>query len=154
MPTSDITEREIQAQQTLSVTVQTTPETIGESFGEAMTKLGAYREASGALMAGPPYARYHTWGDDVTMEVGFPVGDETAGEGEIRRGELPAGRVACAVHTGPYPTLREAYAAMQAWMQTSGRQPSGAPWELYLTDPSLPGIEPDAYQTEIVWPIA
>jgi effector-binding domain-containing protein len=154
MTTSEITVSEIEAQDSLSITVQTTADKIGESFGEVMTRLGAYREASGALMTGPPFARYHTWGESVTMEVGFPVGDDTPGEGEVERGALPSGSIARAVHTGPYPTLRGAYSAFEEWMKASGRQPSGAPWEVYLTDPSTPGLDPEDYKTEIFWPIA
>ena len=52
---------------------------MGQIFGELMSHFGKNR----VMMAGPPFARYHTFDSEKTdMEVGFPVADtpeETAG---------------------------------------------------------------------------
>jgi effector-binding domain-containing protein len=104
-------------------------------------------------MSGPPFARYHSWGDDVEVEVGITIAGDTPGQGEVTRGALPAGRVARVVHTGPYPSLGEAYQAVEAWMRANGHEGTAPPWEVYLTDPQTPDLKPDDYKTEILWPI-
>jgi len=66
---------------------------------------------------------------------------------------LPGGGAACTIHAGPYEDLNEAYAALEAWMESHGFTPRGAPWESYLTDPAE-HANPRDWRTEISWPLA
>ena len=73
-------------------------------------------------------------------------------EGEAHSLVLPGGRAVVLVHTGPFETLRETYAQLQAWMNEQRVQPATGMWECYLTDP-VTEPDPARWQTKIVWPI-
>jgi effector-binding domain-containing protein len=117
--------------------------------------------AAGFVPGDAPFSRYFAFGPDrIELETGAPIADvpglpERAfeGGGEVQPGELPAGPVAVGVHTGPYETIGETYRRMLAWVDEQGREPSGAMWEVYLTDPSA---EPDPakWRTRVFIPLA
>ena len=88
------------------------------------------------------------------MEPGMRVmGPVHTGHGEIIADTLPGGPAVTTTHTGPYDKLRDAYAAMEKWMETKGLVAAGAPWESYVTDPTdYP--DPKDWKTEIFWPVA
>ena len=65
-------------------------------------------------------------------------------------GELRA--EATVVHAGPYDQLPDAYAAIEAWMDSNGRAARSAPWELYVTDPAE-HPDPKDWRTEVYWPL-
>ena len=120
-------------------------ELFGGTFGHAIK--------SGAALAGPPMCRYReVSAGGMTLEAGVAVAVPADGAGDVLAGTLPAGPVASTVHTGPYDTLTEAYAALEKWMAGNGVKPAGDAWEVYLTDP---GEVPDQadWQTEINWPV-
>jgi len=56
------------------------------------------------------------------------------------------------VHVGPYDTLSSTYEALQAWIETQGRTPATAMWEVYLTDPDQEP-DPSKWRTEVYWPV-
>jgi len=66
--------------------------------------------------------------------------------------QLPAGRVARMVHTGPYDNLMDAHNTMVDWIRDRGLTPAGGPIEIYLNDP-FDVTDASEYQTEIIWPI-
>ena len=91
--------------------------------------------------------RYHTFTQTETdLELGIPVVAPIAGEGRIAGGELPGGRAITTWHIGPHDTLADAYARMQAWLKEHGREPDGAPWEVYYW------IDPNQYRGPAAWP--
>lgn len=137
----------------LFVRCEVTQDQIGEALGPAFGAVAAHAASKGAVMAGPPYARYYTPPPNMVMEAGMPVTQDVAGEGDVQSGELPTGEAAVTTHVGPFEEVQPAYQAIEAWMSANGRAPGGAPWEVYLTDPAL---EPDPakWRTEIVWPLA
>ncbi|MFK7988132.1 MAG: helix-turn-helix domain-containing protein [Sandaracinaceae bacterium] len=110
--------------------------------------------AEGVAMAGPPFARYRDFSlSEVTLEAGVPTVEEAGGTDTILSGALPAGEVAMATHVGPYDTLMQTHAVLEQWMREQGREPSGGPWESYITDPGeVP--DPKDWQTLCFWPLA
>jgi effector-binding domain-containing protein len=104
----------------------------------------------GVRPAGPPFVRYHSFGDSETdLEVGIP----------IEAGELPGGAAITTWHIGSHDGLGDAYARLDAWLKEHARQEDGAAWEVYpWIDPSL---EPDPstwptpseWHTQLVQPI-
>lgn len=76
-----------------------------------------------------------------------------AGSGDIEAFMLPAGLTAVAVHAGAYEQLPETFAALEEWIRTQGRAPAGAPWEVYVTDPTE-HPDPADWRTEIWWPVS
>ena len=121
-------------------------ELLGGAFGHAMK--------TGAALAGPPLCRYREMNaGGMTLEAGVAVAVPAAGEGDVLAGTLPAGPVATTVHSGPYDTLTDAYAAVETWMSENGLKAAGDPWEVYLTDPGEVPNQAD-WKTEVNWPVS
>jgi effector-binding domain-containing protein len=66
-----------------------------------------------------------------TTEVGTEVGAAFEGNERVQCSQLPAGRVATAVHYGPYHLLGEAHNAIRQWCVAQGYQLSDVAWEIY-----------------------
>ena len=66
-----------------------------------------------------------------SVEVGAEVAAQFAGNDRIECSQLPAGRVASAVHFGPYPRLGEAHRAIREWCAERGHRLSSVSWEIY-----------------------
>lgn len=126
---------------------------IGAALGEILPAVYGYATQKGIAFAGPPVCRYHDMSaEGVLMEAGMPVQAAREVEGGLQMGSLPGGEVVSTIHRGPYDTLREAHVAIEAWLKENQLQPSGGPWEVYLTDPGqVP--DPADWETEVVWPI-
>ena len=45
--------------------------------------------------------------------------------------------MATTVHVGDQATSESAYNALHAWMKANGKQPAGAPWEVYVADDKM-----------------
>lgn len=128
---------------------------VGAVMGKAFGTLGAFIGRNRIEVAGPPLALYrdHAAGS-VTMDVGFPVPQSALAKasGEIKQGVTPAGKALKAVHVGPYETLRDTYAAVEAELKQRGLPMPQTSWEVYLTEPGT--TPPAEMRTEIYMPIA
>lgn len=129
--------------------------------GERLRELWSAIQARGVAAAGPPFVRYHTFGENETdLEVGIPVLSPAAGEGRIAAGELPGGAAITTWHIGAHDRLAEAYGRLGTWLNEHRRQAAGAAWEVYWW--IEPSVEPDPatwpppsdWRTELVQPIA
>ncbi len=151
--------RQLEPQSTLIIRGTIPIADLGATMGERLGALSSYLQQSGAQPAGPPFVRYHTFGDTETdFELGVPVREPVAGEGGISRGELPGGPAATTWHTGPHIKLGEAYARIAAWLKEQEREPSGPAWEVYYwldlsqdIDPSTQ--DPSTGRTQLVQPL-
>jgi RNA polymerase sigma-70 factor (ECF subfamily) len=142
-----------------------TMESIGPAITSLMPELFAGLDAGGVEMTGPPFVRFNVIDMDREMdiEVGIPVAGAVPDDGRIEAGTLPAGRYATVVHTGDYPGLVGANAALQEWAEHNGLRfamaetPEGDRFdsrvETYLTDPAE---EPDPakWETEVAYLLA
>ena len=133
---------------------------LSEAQGESLRELWASIQRRGVEPAGPPFVRYHTFGETETdIEVGIPVVEAASGSGQVAAGELPGGAAVTTWHIGSHDGLDEAYARLDAWLKEHERDADGAVWEVYTwIDPVL---EPDPaawpapseWRTELVQPI-
>ncbi len=89
---------------------------------------------------------------DLDMEIGFPVLSALPGKGEVQAGQIPAGKAATCLHTGPYPEIASAYNDLSAWITAQGLHPTGVAYEFYLNDPEH--TPPAELQTLILFPLA
>ncbi len=145
---------EIQAQPVVAIRTTTTMEGISNALHEILPAVWGHVTSHGGQPAGPPFTRYYSWdGASTDMEAGIPVAAPVPGEGRIVSTELPAGKVARAIHVGSYEKLSDTYRALESYIKEQGLTPAGAVWEVYLTDP---GQEPDTstWKTEINWPVS
>jgi effector-binding domain-containing protein len=158
---TDVKLQHRQPQPVLSVRATVPIAELTAAQGQALRALWNHLQQLGVRPAGPPFVRYHTFGDAETdVEVGIPVPAAGAvGEGRVAAGELPGGTVVSAWHLGAHDRLADAYARLQAWLREHGHQPQGAGWEVYdwvdLTQEPDPASWPDpsSWRTELVQPI-
>jgi effector-binding domain-containing protein len=121
------------------------PRLMGEAFRLTAQAIGD----SGAVIAGPPFARYHGFGERIQAEVGFPFSGKLVPSDRVRETTLPGGRLVTTAHVGPYEELAQAWDRAAAWMREHALTTTSAPWECYLTGPDEPGPP----ITEIYWPL-
>ena len=141
------------AQPTLSVRTRTTVQDLPQTFGAAYSKIMQYMGELGETPGGAPFAAYYNMDmQDLDMEIGFPVLSVLPGRGEVQAGQIPAGKAAACLHTGPYPEIASAYNALSAWIAAQGIQPTGVAYEFYLNDPEH--TPPAELQTLILFPVA
>lgn len=148
--------RQIPAQPVLLIRRRCTLETIQQTLAEVLPATFGFAVERGQQPVGPPFTRYLSHDEasgEIELEGGCPIAAPIEVEGDIQMTELPAGEVAFTWHVGPYDRIGEAHRALASWAAASGRQPGGACWEVYWTDPSQ---EPDParWRTEVLMPLA
>ena len=144
--------KEQSAQLTLSVRtrtpVQGLPQVLGRVYGTVAQHLGELGEQP----AGPPFVAYYNMDmQDLDVEIGFPVSRQLPGKGEIESGQIPGGRAATCMYTGPYSEIKLAYSALSQWMKDNGHEATGVAYEMYLNDPAQ--VPPEELKTEILFPL-
>jgi effector-binding domain-containing protein len=152
MSTPEVALKKVPAQTVASIrTVAPNYAHIGQLFGEAFGYLGQ----RGITPVGPPMGIYHDEEfreQDVDIEVAVPVAAKVAESERVKQRELPAGEMACAVHTGSYETIGGSYGQLMAWVEANGYRPAGPVREVYLRGPESGG-DPSTYVTEIQLPV-
>ncbi|GAA4526493.1 MULTISPECIES: GyrI-like domain-containing protein [Nonomuraea] len=127
---------------------------------EILAALWAHLGEHGVRPAGPPYVRYHAFGDvETDVEVGVPVQGVAASRGEVAMGELPGGPAVTTWHLGAHDRLGGAYDRLQAWTRTAPYKPEGGAWEIYTwidlahrPDPAA-WPAPSTWRTQLVQPL-
>jgi effector-binding domain-containing protein len=160
MATIDVEQRE--PQPVLSIRQTVALAKLTQAQGESLYELWRLLRDRGIEPAGPPFVRYHTFGEAETeVEVGVPVADAVAvhGLGRITGGELPGGRVVTTLHLGAHDRLADGYGRIQEWVAANA-QPAGSAWEIYdwidLTrEPDVSSWPaPPEWRTHLVQPIS
>ena len=109
----------------------------------------SYLHTAGIEPERAPFARYAPRDAGVEIEAGFMTeATPIQGNGTIEPSRLPGGEAAVCLHVGPYAGVSEAYEAVTAWLKEQGREPAGAPWEVYTSPP-----DEDPPVTEVVFPL-
>ena len=148
-------------QPVLSIRATVRIDELAERHGESLRELWRSMQTRGVTAAGPPFVRYHTWGQTETdVEVGIPVADAVSGEGRLAAGELPGGAAISTWHIGSPDRLGEAYGRLEGWLSERERKAAGAAWEVYwwidpAFDPDPASWPPSAeWRCELVQPVA
>lgn len=139
-------------QSTLAIRTRAAVQDLSQVLGGAYGTIAQYLGELGEHPAGPPFVVYYNEDmQDLDIEIGFPVARELPGRGDIQASELPGGKVATCLYTGPYEDIEEPYEALSQWMEENGYEMAGAPYEMYLNDPQE--TPPEELQTLIVFPV-
>ncbi len=69
--------------------------------------------------------------DQINLEVGVELSAPYSGNGQLLASATPAGRVATAMHLGPYTLLHKAHEAIRSWCGDKGYRLAGPNWEIY-----------------------
>lgn len=148
----DVEIRTLEPQRTVVVRAQLSKERIGEAFMTNLPKVYEFVMSAGGK-PGHPFGRYFDMsGEQVDFEIGLPVAEPLATQGDIQQSEIPGGRHAVTVHKGSYETLPSTYSALFEWLAANGHTAGGAPFESYIDDPG--SIAPDQLRTEVYVPLA
>ncbi|HEX9376757.1 MAG TPA: GyrI-like domain-containing protein [Actinomycetota bacterium] len=136
-----------------TIRITTSRTGIGAAFDDLLPEVDAEIVNAGTRPAGPPFAIFHTYGDDeVDMEVGFPLDGPIPTSGRVIGRELAATLAAVTWHHGHYDSLGEAHGAVGAWLKQEGRAATGPPWEVYWSGPR-DDPAPATWRTEVGYPI-
>ena len=124
------------------------PKLLGESYG----RIAGYLAELGVHPTGAPFAAYYNMDmQDLDVEVGFPVAGSVPGKDDIQASQVPGGKLAFALHTGPYGDIGPAYDALTRFVREQDCEPTGVSYEFYLNDPQE--TSPESLQTQIVFPL-
>jgi effector-binding domain-containing protein len=84
--------------------------------------------------------------------LGVKVSAPVKATGRVKRGELPAAKVARTVYSGPYEGLPAAWSEFDKWIKANGHEQATDLWELYSVGPqSTPN--PADWRTELNRPL-
>jgi effector-binding domain-containing protein len=140
------------AQHTLSLRTRTSVDMLPEIFGKTFAAIAQYLAGIGEEPAGPPYAAYYNMDmQDLDVEIGFSVAKPLPSKGEIQSGQIPGGKFAACLYTGPYSDIEPVYTALSAWIKEQDLVVTGVAYELYLNDPAH--TPPQQLQTQILFPL-
>ncbi|MFH2116222.1 MAG: GyrI-like domain-containing protein [Spirochaetota bacterium] len=127
---------ELKERDTLSVRYRTPVAGLGDSMGPIYGEIAAWMGKNSIPFAGPPFAMYYNMDmDDLDVEIGFPVGKAQPGEGRVKAGKLPGGRMVTATHLGPYTSIEETYNKLMAFVGKKGLSTESYMYEEYLNSP-------------------
>lgn len=144
--------KEVEARPAACIRTKTTMDKLGEVMGPMYGEIMGVVQPSGVAPAGMPFARYHDMrGNDVDLEFGIPLSLSIETSGRVAASELPGGRVATVTHVGPYGQLKDTWDGIMGWVQSEGLTPTGAPWEVYVDDPTK--VDASELRTEIYVPV-
>ena len=137
------------AQPTLSIRTRTSVQDIPQVLGKAYGAIAQYLGELGEQPAGPPFTAYYNMDmQNLDIEIGFPVSKRFPGKGDIGASEIPAGKVATCLYTGPYSEMEPVYGTLFQWIKDNGYEATGLVYEMYLNDPGQ--TPPQELQTQIV----
>lgn len=119
---------------------------LAEAFQATMEQIAA----SGGQVAGPPFARYLSFGPRIEAEVGFPYIGRLTTTDRVAHATLPGGRAVLLTHVGPYQDIAAAWNRVGEWIREQELSPTSPAWESYLTGPDDPGLP----VTQIVFPVS
>jgi DNA-binding transcriptional MerR regulator len=124
---------------------------------DAFATLEAAARDASAAVAGPRTALYlpEIADDGIEhVEAVVPVSDPPPGAlpPGVALGEVPIARTAVLVHAGGYDDIGDTYRALGAWVGRHA-EPSGERIRERYVLGGPDGVAPDAYRTEICWPI-
>ncbi len=123
---------------------------MGELFGELMGYMSSNNiEMHGSAMTVYPRSEENSF----DMECALPVEEEVqVSDDRIVFKTISSGKAVKAVHMGSYHLLEDTHNTVNQYISDQGLQAAGAPYEIYITDPS---DEPDTSKwiTQVYYPI-
>jgi effector-binding domain-containing protein len=124
-----------------------------KQFGPAVAELLAELHDQGIEPVGAVFAHhFRITSDTFDFELGIKVSGPVQDKGRIRRGALPAGKVARTIYSGGYEGLHGAWTEFNAWMTAAGVEQAEDLWELYSVGPQS-SPDPASWRTELNRPL-
>lgn len=124
-------------QMVLSVRTRTPVQELPKVIGSEYQKIYAYMQEIGVMPSGAPFVGYFNMDmDDLDVEIGYPVSKVISAKDEIKVSEIPEGKYATMLYTGPYGEMKSAYRELSQWMEANQVKPNYRAYEIYLNDPA------------------
>ncbi len=121
---------------------------LGKGYGEIMQFVQQNKLEPLKFMA-----KYHTYQPPWIMDIAVDVNEIPAVlSGRIRSEVQAGGHVLVAHMWGPYNEVGQAYRAIANWRSKNNLKARGAPFEVYLNDPSAVK-DPSQIRTDVYMPI-
>lgn len=140
------------AQPVLSVRKRTSVGNLPQELGKAYGAIIEYLNEIGEQPLNVAFAAYYNMDmENLDVEMGFPVPKVLPGKGEIKTGEIPAGKQVFYLHKGSYNTMEPAYHAMMQWIEENGYIPTGVSYEFYYNSPGE--VDESELLTKIMFPL-
>ena len=135
--TVEVTISQREARPVVCTRFQCTAPAIPVHIREMLVPVFGYADGQGAIVAEPPYLRYHALIDGrYHLELGIPIVESLNGIGEIEASKLPGGYIAIAEHVGPYRMLGKTHGAVRNWIRESEEwEVNGPGWDFFIDDP-------------------
>lgn len=152
----EVNVRDVPAQPILGIRAVVAPLELAGFFEDACRDMYAYLDRIGVSPAGPPMSLWHSSPDEsregVDIQTCVPIERPAQSSGRMMAGELPAGRLAYTIHSGPYDGMWAAFDAVWAWIGRNGCEPAGPPRDIILVG-AHDVVDPYQYRTEVAWPV-
>jgi DNA-binding transcriptional MerR regulator len=147
--------RQIDSQDVLTVRACVPEQEVSGTWRALAAKLQDYLRRCDLPRVGPVGAIFPDLVHDeeaVHMIVFVPVSHRLEAKGIIDADRIEGGMAATIVHHGPYMLLQRSYEQLAGWMQRHGHEMSGPPREIFRIGPAET-VDPNGYETEVIWPI-
>ncbi len=137
----------------LSIRLKCSETDIPKNIGECFEKISACIDHCGIKQVASPFVIYHGHGKIYDMECAIPT-NKPATEimDGIKAGELKASKVLKASFYGDYALTSQAHEAIDAYAKVNNKTITGAPWEVYITDP-MEEKDTTKWLSEIYYPV-
>jgi effector-binding domain-containing protein len=140
------------AQPALAIRTRAPVFRLAKVLGESYAAIEKYLAELHEQAADAPFAAYFNMNMfSLDLAIGCPVSKPLPGRDKIQPFEIPGGKAASVLYTGPYSKVAPAYKALDQWIRTNGLAKTGACFEFYLNDPNT--TKPADLQTRIVFPL-
>jgi DNA-binding transcriptional MerR regulator len=138
----DVVLRKVEPEPIASISARLRPE---EDLGPLFYELEEIIRDAGVRAARPPGVLLSEGEDIRDVEVFVPVTGDVAG-GRVKARILDGGRVAAAIHQGPYGQLQSVLDGLKRWVAAAGLTREGPMRIIYLRFGAEPELEvPEAY---------
>lgn len=130
-----------------------TSEMTSAAFAKWFAMLSQELSQQNIEPAGPPMSIYHEYGPkEVDIEAVIPVKSIGTNKGPVAFRVLTPTNTMVVKYFGDYNNVEMVYIAAYDYLKQHGKSSTGAPMEIYVTDP---GMEKDTakWLTEIVFPL-
>ena len=131
-----------------------TMEEISVLATEGLQKIFRILAQQGVEIAGAPYLAYTNGNAEFTqfdVELGIPIGEKIAVNGEFFISKTCEGRAITATHKGAYKDVDVAYMALMEYMTENKLESTGIYYDYYINNPA--DTPEDELLTQVVFPI-
>jgi effector-binding domain-containing protein len=138
------------AQPVLSLRIMISAQDLSAALDRAYWAIAQYLDQLGEDATGPPFAAYFNRDvQHLDVEMGFPVSRRLPDNGDIGTNEVPAGKFATCLHTGPRSEIGSAYDALLGWTKENGYEIVEVAYEIYIDNPAY--TPPNELRTQILF---